>query len=277
MEILDVKKNAYVLLAAIFAIVLTACGTETDEEEKPQTGSSNAEFDALITAMEEETEGTATLLFENNKSQSHEREGLSLTLDAYPLVELEDFYTNFSIPFGDQTDGGVILAQYTVKNDSDQDLHYMPTLNIDYVGATKHHNNYRDLIPLEEQLPTILAPDNEYLVEAEDKVTGYYAYPFGQDELEEILAEGNVIVDAPAPTTEYNADEAPRYTDPDNVAIATIRFEIDNQSDEEIGLGDISSKLTVNDGFSTRVCCSLTTIVILLHLVKKTSCCKPSY
>ncbi|GEN85631.1 hypothetical protein [Oceanobacillus sojae] len=45
-----------------------------------------------------------------------------------------------------------------------------------------------------------------------------------------------------------NADEAPRYTDPDNVAIATIRFEIDNQSDEEIGLGDISSKLTVNDG-----------------------------
>ncbi|GEN85630.1 DUF5068 domain-containing protein [Oceanobacillus sojae] len=204
MEILDVKKNAYVLLAAIFAIVLTACGTETDEEEKPQTGSSNAEFDVLITAMEEETEGTATLLFENNESQSHEREGLSLTLDAYPLVELEDFYTNFSIPFGDQTDGGVILVQYTVKNDSDQDLHYMPTLNIDYVGATKHHNNYRDLIPLEEQLPTILAPDNEYLVEAEDKVTGYYAYPFGQDELEEILAEGNVIVDAPAPTTEYN-------------------------------------------------------------------------
>lgn len=124
----------------------------------------------------------------------------------------------------------------------------MPTLNIDYVGATKHHNNYRDLIPLEEQLPTILAPDNEYLVEAEDKVTGYYAYPFGQDEPEEILAEGNVIVDTPAPTTEYNADEAPRYTDPDNVAIATIRFEIDNQSEEEIGLGDISSKLTVNDG-----------------------------
>ncbi len=216
MEVLDVKRMLYVLLSAVFAIALTACGSgneedaadaeeqETNQEEKPQTDSSNAEFDALVSAMEEETEDTATLLFENNESQSHEMEGLTLTLDAYQLVELEDFHTNFSIPFEDQTDGGVILAQYTVKNDSDQDLHYMPTLDIDYVGATKYYSNYRDLIPLEEQLPTILSPDNEYLVEAGDEVTGYYAYPFGQKQLDDILAEGNVIVDVPAPTTEYN-------------------------------------------------------------------------
>lgn len=373
----------YVLLAAVFAIVLTACGSsdeddaadaeeqetnqeeneteedsekeaeeteqmeeeveteeassdetdaeqeaeeDADEEEQPQAESSNADFDALITAMEEETEGTATLLYENDESQSHEMEGLTLTLDAYQLVELEDFHTNFSIPFNDQTDGGVILAQYTVVNDSDQDLHYMPSLDLDFVGATKIYSNYRELLPLDEQLSTILSPDNEYLVEAGEEVTGYYAYPFGQDELDEILAEGNVILDVPTPTTEYNeysssigsgtewslpldddsaeqsaetesqgfyqdalsagnmgdkemieqedgigesdelgdvtitldgyqfvdftpnSEEAERFADPDNIIAATVKFEIDNQGDEEIGLDNISSRILLNDG-----------------------------
>lgn len=45
-----------------------------------------------------------------------------------------------------------------------------------------------------------------------------------------------------------NAEEAARYEDPDNIVVATIRFEIDNQGDEEIGLSSLSSRLTVNDG-----------------------------
>ncbi|MEK4305055.1 MULTISPECIES: DUF5068 domain-containing protein [Oceanobacillus] len=377
------KRMLYVLLAAVFAIALTACGSsdeddaaeaeeqetnqeeneteedseekaeepeqmeeevenedassdeadaeqeaeeDADEEEQAQAESSNADFDALITAMEEETEGTATLLYENDEPQSHEMEGLTVTLDAYQLVELEDFHTNFSIPFNDETDGGVILAQYTVENDSDQDLHYMPSLDLDFVGATKFYTNYRELLPLDEQLSSMLNPDNEYLVESGDEVTGYYAYPFGSEDLEAILAEGNVILNVPTPTTEYNeysssigsgtefslpldgdsaeknaetesqgfyqdalsaenmgdkemieqedgigesdelgdvtitldgyqfvdftpnAEEAARYEDPDNIVVATIRFEIDNQGDEEIGLSSLSSRLTVNDG-----------------------------
>ncbi|WP_152655074.1 DUF5068 domain-containing protein [Oceanobacillus sp. CFH 90083] len=302
---------------------------ETDDSERDEeqsVSSSNSDFDALVEAMEEVTEGTATLLFESDEVQSHEMEGLTLSLDAYQLVELKDFHRNFDIPFDEQTDGGVILAKYTATNDSDQDLHFLPTLNVDYVGSTKYHSNYRELIPLEEQFSEKLPASNENLIKAGEELTGYLAYPFGEEQLETILSEGNVTVLIPAPTTEYNeystrigtegqftlpldsdsaqtqaetndqnfyqdkisaenlgekemieqeealstsddlgdvtvtldgyqfvdftpnADEAPRYNDPDNIVVATVKFEIDNQSDEEIGLDNISSRIFLNDG-----------------------------
>lgn len=45
-----------------------------------------------------------------------------------------------------------------------------------------------------------------------------------------------------------NQYEEDRFTDPDNLVAATIKFEIDNQGDEEIGLNSLTTKLTVNDG-----------------------------
>ncbi|MBK3495721.1 DUF5068 domain-containing protein [Viridibacillus sp. YIM B01967] len=123
--------------------------------------------------MAKETQGTTKTLYENNKPQVHKMGEFSVSLDAYILVELKDFHTDFNIPFKDQTDGGVILAKYTVKNDSDKDAYYMSSLDITvtYDGLETYHTNYRDLIPLEDQLKTKLAPDNSYLVHAGESIT----------------------------------------------------------------------------------------------------------
>lgn len=76
---------------------------ETEDDNK-ETASTN-DFSSLIQYMEKETQGTTKVLYENNEPQVHDMENVSISLDAYTVVELKDFHTDFSIPFGDQTDG----------------------------------------------------------------------------------------------------------------------------------------------------------------------------
>ena len=124
--------------------------------------------------MAEKTEGTTKVLFENNEAQVHTMEDVSVSLDAYTLVELNDFHTDFEIPFKDQTDGGVILAQYTVKNDANEDTFYMPTLDITvtYDGNEVYHRNYEALLPKEDQLDTKLSHSTGYLLPPENQSQG---------------------------------------------------------------------------------------------------------
>lgn len=105
-------------------------------------------------------------------------------MNSYTLVELNGFHTDFNIPFNRQTEGGVILVNYNVKNSSAKDIYYMPALDMSFTGAQKVYSNYKDLIPKEDQLPTKLAPTNDYLVKAGETISGYIAYPFGKDDLE---------------------------------------------------------------------------------------------
>ncbi|MBP2242232.1 hypothetical protein J2Z40_002806 [Cytobacillus eiseniae] len=126
-------------------------------------------------------------------------EGVSVSLDAYKLVELIDFHTDFMIPFNDQTNGGVIIAKYTVKNQTDKDAYYMPAFYLFFTGGEKHYNNYRVLLPEEKQLPTKLAPANDYLIKAGETITGYYTYPFGEDHLKQVLNVSTVAIEVPTP------------------------------------------------------------------------------
>lgn len=185
---------------------------ENEPEEEPEEDNdtnSDSDFSELIAYMEEETDGTALILYENMEPQVHEMEDISVSLDGYTLLELKDFHTNFQIPFNDQTDGGVILAKYTVTNDSDEDAYYMPSMYMSYTGAPKDFNNYRDLLPLEEQLPTKLSPSEDYLIEAGASITGYYTYPFGEDYLEEILDVSTTVVEVPTAQSEKDSYDTP--------------------------------------------------------------------
>lgn len=178
---------------------------EDEDEEKDTDQDGDNDFSELIEYMEEETEGTASVMYENDETQEHDMDGVNVILDGYTLVELKDFHTNFSIPFNDQTDGAVILAKYTVDNTTDDDVYYMPTLNVSFTGVEKYFDNYKDLLPEDEQLKTILAPSNDYLLEAGDTVSGYYAYPLGDDFLDEALEAGTVSVEVSTPLEEPEA------------------------------------------------------------------------
>ena len=177
---------------------------QPEEEEEPaeETSVTASDFSELIAFMEEETEGTATVLYESKEAQTHEMEGVSVTLDAYTLVELLDFHRDYSIPFEDQNNGAVIIAQYTVKNNTDEDLHYMTSYYMSYVGADKHLSNYQYLLPEDQQLPNLLSPSNDYFLEAGQEIVGYYAYPIGEDRLTEVLEAGSVDVEITTPQTD---------------------------------------------------------------------------
>ncbi len=177
---------------------------QEEEEELVEDTASESDFADLIAFMEEETQGTATVLYENDNPQTHEMEGVTVTLEAYTLVELLDFHRDYSIPFDDQNNGAVVIAQYRIMNDTDQDVHYMTTFDMDYVGAEKYLGNHQYLLPEEVQLPNILAPSNEYLLEAGQEIVGYYAYPIGEDRLADIMELGSVDVQISTPRTDYD-------------------------------------------------------------------------
>ena len=201
------------LITTVLAtILITGCGksettkndeketaTETTKEAKeakaePKTKSNN-DASKIISYIEKETEGTTKILYENNEPQVHQLDDISVSLDSYQLFELNDFHTNFSIPFDNQTDGGVILAKYTIKNDSDKDAYYPPHFYLSFTGAQRSYNHYRNLVPDQDDLTEKLAPKNDYLVKSGESITGYYAYPFSKDDLEKILSLSVVSVE----------------------------------------------------------------------------------
>src|SRR5699024_8132148 len=89
-------------------------------------------------------------------------------------------------------------------NDTEDALHYMPSLSLEYVGADKIIDNYRQLLPEEQQLPVILSPNNDYTIETGEEVTGYYTYPFGETRFEDVLAQGSADIQVPAPLTDFD-------------------------------------------------------------------------
>ncbi|PEA54254.1 DUF5068 domain-containing protein [Bacillus pseudomycoides] len=213
-------------VAMVAAFMITGCGqsdkankeqkesktekTDTAKEKKSEdTAASSNDYSKLISYMEKETQGKTKVIYENKESQVHKLQDVSVSLDNYTLVELNDFHTDFSIPFNNQTDGGVILAHYTVKNSSNKDVYYMPSLDMSFTGAKKGYTNYKDLIPKEDQLSTKLAPNNNYLVKAGETVSGYVAYPFGKDDLTKILGLSTVSVNVPEAQANKGKFDAP--------------------------------------------------------------------
>lgn len=182
---------------------------ESKDTNTKDTAANASDYSKLISYMEKETQGKTKVLYENKEPQLHKLQDVSVSLDNYTLVELNDFHTNFDIPFNRQTNGGVILAHYTVKNSSNKDAYYMPTLNITFTGATKDYSNYKDLIPTEEQLTEKLSPKNNYLVEAGKSVSGYVAYPFSKDDLAKILGLSTVSVMVPEAQANKGKFDAP--------------------------------------------------------------------
>lgn len=177
---------------------------EEPKEEKASEGDVN--FDGMIKEMEEITQGETELIFENNEAMTEEMDGVKITMDGYVLTELNDFHTDFEIPFDDNTDGGVMLAHYTIENGQGEDVYYTPQFDISYTGYTRTRSNQKQLLPEEEQLNTLLGPSNDYELPKGETVSGYVAYAFSPDELEEILELGEIEISVRAAAENYDPE-----------------------------------------------------------------------
>ena len=177
---------------------------EKEDDKNTETAKGSVDFSEIISYMEEETEGTTKVLYENGEQQVHKMEDVSVSLDGYTFVELNDFHANYEIPFRDQTDGVVILAQYTVTNDSDKDAYYTPALSmtISHDGRERAHSNNNSLTPRDEQLATKISPTNDYLLKAGESVSGYEAYSFGKTELDTLMDLSVLDMTVPKPRTD---------------------------------------------------------------------------
>ncbi|MED1104897.1 DUF5068 domain-containing protein [Bacillus paramycoides] len=182
---------------------------KSEDKKTEDTATNSSDYSKLISYMEKETGGKTKVLFENKEPQIYKAEDISVSLNSYTLVELNGFHTDFNIPFNNQTDGGVILANYSVKNNSTKDIYYMPALDMSFTGAQKVYSNYKDLIPKEDQLPSKLAPTNDYLVKAGETISGYIAYPFGKDDLTKISTLSTVSVKVPTAQANKGKFDAP--------------------------------------------------------------------
>lgn len=180
---------------------------EEEEEDVNEDTEGSHDFSELISYMEDETEGTAKVLYANDEPQVHNLKDIAVSLNAYTLVKLDDFHTDYAIPFRDQTDGGVIIAEYTVKNDGDEDAYFMPSLDVTLThdGVEVYHTNNRDLLPSEVQLDTKLDHDSKYLIPAGEAITGYVAYPFGKEQLNTAVDLGTI--DVLVPTAHAKEDD----------------------------------------------------------------------
>ncbi|MEI3613249.1 DUF5068 domain-containing protein [Pseudogracilibacillus sp. SO30301A] len=199
-----------VLLFSTFLLtvfIVSACGDNKKEitEQADQSEANDAEnntsegntyngYPDLITYMEKELEGKANMLYENSEAQTHEMEDVTVTLDSYVLVELNDFNNTNADAFDGENDGAVIIAHYTIENELDHDTYYMPHPYMEIHGADQTYSDYYKLLPEEERLTEKLSDENDYLIKAGETISGYYGYAFGKETLDKALDLSTVTV-----------------------------------------------------------------------------------
>ncbi len=182
---------------------------EDKPEEKPkdeEPATEEIDFAKVINEIEEDTEGEAEVIYESDEKHEHDMDGVNVTMDGYTMIELADFHTNFAIPFDDSTDGGVLIAHYTVENNLDKDVHYQPRFDISYSGATKVFSNNKQLTDDDIQIVSKLGPSNDYELAEGETAEGFATYSFSPETLAEVLDIGTADVEVKPAAEEYDSE-----------------------------------------------------------------------
>ncbi|MFP7494624.1 DUF5068 domain-containing protein [Terribacillus saccharophilus] len=186
--------------AADTATDVKAESDASKSEDAAATDSGSADIQKIVDFMKTNIEAEETTVFyENSEPQTHDMEGVNVTLDSYALVGVKDFHMDYSIPFDDETNGGIVYAHYTIKNDTDKSVYYNPSLDMNYSSGTEYERDNKDLVPEEDQLFKQLFVDRDTEVKAGETVKGYAAYPLGTAALETVMGEGSALIDVPVP------------------------------------------------------------------------------
>src|SRR5690625_277188 len=126
------KKNLMVFMSIVFAMILAACssGTDTDEKDNSNASSDEGEVTYLRAAGEFPVDHPVTEgLFEFAEKVNTESDG-RIEIDVYPAGQLGDY----TAVYDEVSRGTIEIAQITVPSELDNrfELVYMPYLTTNY-------------------------------------------------------------------------------------------------------------------------------------------------
>ena len=183
----------------------TSSSSETEEsttESSSSTKKSSSSSSDLSERAEEMEKylgaGGAELLYSQTEPVTVEMGDLTISIDAYDLVEFTDFDSDFSIPFGDQTErGAVMLGTISITNNSDNVLYYPSVPDLTFTGAEKAYTNNRKVVEEDDDNYGAMSVKSKGEVGAGETVTGTVNYLFDDSALDAITELGLVTMNVP--------------------------------------------------------------------------------
>lgn len=223
------KKLAIMATTALCALVLVACGgndkkTETSssaesssekkvtkkESKKKVDSSSNEsgseEFDKIVAGIKENLDAKEIkVLYADMKPQVFEQGTVTVSLDGYETLELNDFKQDFASKFRDNSDyAGLLLAKYTIVNTGKEDAYYSPIFGLDYSESKHGFSGSKNIMSEDVVDLSSTMVKKERKLTAGESVTGFLAFNIDGPSLDDMKKLAMVTMTIPAA---YSKDE----------------------------------------------------------------------
>ncbi|EKZ4848258.1 hypothetical protein QO278_002966 [Listeria monocytogenes] len=208
------KKFVGIILVA--SLIITGCtkfeenktekntdnAAETSNSKVTESSKSTSSEKSLVALEEKQKEikenteaEKVSLAFENNKPIEEKQGDYSVRVNGYQYLKLENFSSDFRIPFGDQTkEGGVLLLSVTYKNSSKEKVYMGPGFSMSVVGYPSSISDKKGL--LTESVSSMIY-EQKYVLEAESDISGYLALAIAPEAVEKITKEGQAVLELP--------------------------------------------------------------------------------
>ena len=223
------KKLAIMATTALCALVLVACGgndkkTETSssaesssekkvtkkESKKKVDSSSNEagseEFDKIVAGIKENLDAKEIkVLYADMKPQVFEQGTVTVSLDGYETLELNDFKQDFASKFRDNSDyAGLLLAKYTIVNTGKEDAYYPPIFGLDYSESKHGFGGSKNIMSEDVVDLSSTMVKKERKLTPDESVTGFLAFTIDGPSLDDMKKLAMVTMTIPAA---YSKDE----------------------------------------------------------------------
>lgn len=223
------KKLAIMATTALCALVLVACGgndkkTETSssaesssekkvtkkESKKKVDSSSNEagseEFDKIVAGIKENLDAKEIkVLYADMKPQVFEQGTVTVSLDGYETLELNDFKQDFASKFRDNSDyAGLLLAKYTIVNTGKEDAYYSSIFGLDYSESKHGFSGSKNIMSEDVVDLSSTMVKKERKLTAGESVTGFLAFNIDGPSLDDMKKLAMVTMTIPAA---YSKDE----------------------------------------------------------------------
>lgn len=227
------KKLAIMATTALCALVLVACGgndkkietsssaesssekkvtkKESKKESKKKMDSSSKEsgseeFDKIVAGIKENLDAKEIkVLYADMKPQVFEQGTVTVSLDGYETLELNDFKQDFASKFRDNSDhAGLLLAKYTLVNTGKEDAYYSPIFGLDYSESKHGFSGSKNIMSEDVVDLSSTMVKKERKLTAGESVTGFLAFNIDGPSLDDMKKLAMVTMTFPAA---YSKDE----------------------------------------------------------------------